>query len=53
MAHGLDAKRLAQQIKQIDSLNAKIRGITLLKSCEVDILENGSLEPARRLMASV
>jgi DNA polymerase (family X) len=44
MAHGLDAKRLAQQIKQIDSLNAKLRGMTLLKSCEVDILENGSLD---------
>jgi len=44
MAHGLDAKRLAQQIKQIDRLNAKPRGITLLKSCEVDILESGSLD---------
>jgi DNA polymerase (family 10) len=44
MAHGLDAKRLAQQIKQIDGLNAKLRDITLLKSCEVDILEDGSLD---------
>ena len=44
MAHGLNAKRLAQQIKQIDSLNAKLRGITLLKSCEVDILKDWSLD---------
>jgi DNA polymerase (family X) len=44
MARGLDAKRLAEQIKQIDNLNAKLRGITLLKACEVDILENGSLD---------
>jgi DNA polymerase (family 10) len=44
MARGLDAKRLAEQIKQIDNLNAKLRGITLLKACEVDILENGLLD---------
>jgi DNA polymerase (family 10) len=44
MAHGLDAKRLAEQIRQIDRLNAKLEGIRLLKSCEVDILENGSLD---------
>lgn len=44
MAHGLDAKRLAEQIEQIDHLNAKVRGFTLLKSCEVDILDNGSLD---------
>jgi DNA polymerase (family X) len=44
MAHGLDAKRLREQIRQIDRLNRKLNGITLLKSCEVDILENGSLD---------
>jgi len=44
MAHGLDAGRLRQQMKRIDLLNATLRGITLLKSCEVDILEDGSLD---------
>ncbi len=44
MAHGLDAKRLAQSIKEIDKLNAKLKGITLLKSIECDILADGSLD---------
>jgi DNA polymerase (family 10) len=44
MAHGLDAKRLARSIKEIDKLNAKLKGITLLKSIECDILADGSLD---------
>ena len=44
MAHGLDAQRLAQAIKEIDKLNAKLKGITLLKSIECDILVDGSLD---------
>jgi DNA polymerase (family 10) len=44
MAHGLDAVRLAKQIDEIDRLNAELRGITLLKGIEVDILEDGSLD---------
>jgi DNA polymerase (family 10) len=44
MAHGLDSKRLAKQIKEIDGLNGKLKGITLLKSIEVDILKDGSLD---------
>lgn len=44
MAHGLDAKRLREQIHRIDRLNATLRGVTILKSCEVDILEDGSLD---------
>lgn len=43
-AHGLDTLRLAQQCDEIDQLNAELRGITLLKSIEVDILEDGSLD---------
>lgn len=41
---GLDAKRLARQIEQIDRLNEKLDDIVLLKSIEVDILEDGSLD---------
>jgi DNA polymerase (family 10) len=44
MVHGLDAKRLRQQMRRIDKLNEKLKGIRLLKSCEVDILEDGSLD---------
>jgi DNA polymerase (family 10) len=44
MAHGLDSKRLAEQIKEIDRLNGKLKGIVLLKSIEVDILKDGSLD---------
>jgi DNA polymerase (family 10) len=44
VANGLDADRLAAQIDAIDELNAEIEGITVLKSIEVDILEDGSLD---------
>ena len=41
MAHGLDARRLAAQMKRIDRLNDRRHGPTLLKGCEVDILAVG------------
>ena len=41
--HFLDSERLLKQIDQIDALNARLRGITLLKGVEVEILEDGSL----------
>ncbi|WP_106475624.1 DNA polymerase/3'-5' exonuclease PolX [Phytohalomonas tamaricis] len=44
VANGLDIKRLRQQMEEIDALNAELTGITLLKSSEVDILEDGSLD---------
>jgi DNA polymerase (family 10) len=44
MAHGLDPKRLARQIDEIDKLNEELSGITVLKPIEVDILEDGSLD---------
>src|SRR6056297_744412 len=44
VANGLDAERLAEQIDEIDALNDEMRGITVLKSVEVDILEDGSLD---------
>ncbi len=43
ITHGLDAKRLARQMTEIDRLNARIEGLTILKSAEVDILPDGSL----------
>jgi DNA polymerase (family 10) len=44
MAKGLDAERLAEQIKRIDGLNRKLKGIVILKGIEVDILKDGSLD---------
>lgn len=44
VAHGLDKKRLLEQIRAIDRLNDKSDGLVLLKSIEVDILEDGSLD---------
>jgi len=44
MAKGLDAKRLGEQIAEVDKLNEKWQDFRILKSCEVDILEDGSLD---------
>jgi len=45
VAHGLDEKRLAEQIESIERLNEKLDGrIELLKAIEVDILEDGRLD---------
>ena len=44
IAHGLDRRRLLQQVRAIDKLNAKLQGIVVLKSAEVDILDDGSLD---------
>jgi len=44
IAHGLDERRLAAQIAEIEDLNAKLRGIRILKSIEVDILPDGKLD---------
>jgi DNA polymerase (family 10) len=44
IAHGLDRRRLMQQVRAIDKLNARLRGVEVLKSAEVDILDDGSLD---------
>jgi DNA polymerase (family 10) len=44
MAGGLDADALRRQWEEIDSLNRRIKGIRILKSIEVDILEAGGLD---------
>jgi DNA polymerase (family 10) len=53
MAKGLDAKRLAQQIEEIERLNEKINDIRVLKSCEVDILKDGSLDLEDEILAEL
>ena len=44
VANGLDEKRLGKLIREIDKLNASLKGFRLLKSVEVDILKDGSLD---------
>jgi len=44
MVGGLDERRLQAQIEDIDRLNAKLKGIRLLKGIEAEILEDGSLD---------
>jgi DNA polymerase (family 10) len=51
MALGLDSKRLREQWKAVDAWNATSRGFTLLKSIELDILENGKLDLPDEVLA--
>jgi DNA polymerase (family X) len=44
VAHGLDAKRLAAELDDIDRVNDQLADLRLLKSCEVDILVDGKLD---------
>ncbi len=44
IANGLDEKRLARQGKEIDRLNKTLRGFTVLKGTECDILKDGTLD---------
>jgi DNA polymerase (family 10) len=53
IAHGLDAKQLAHQIEQIDRLNEKNVGIRILKSAEVEILEDGSLDLPNEILKAL
>ena len=51
MALGFDAKRLREQWRTIDERNATSRGFTILKSIELDILENGKLDLPDHVLA--
>jgi DNA polymerase (family 10) len=44
MAHGLDPARVLRQIREIDRLNERLKGFTILKGIEVDILKDGRLD---------
>ncbi len=44
VARGLTPERLLKQMDEIDRLNERLEGITLLKGIEVDILEDGRLD---------
>ncbi len=44
MVHGLDERKLIKQMEEIDRLNERLDGITILKGAEVNILEDGSVD---------
>jgi DNA polymerase (family 10) len=44
MTHGLDPARLTRQSREIDRVNARLQGLTILKGIEVDILKDGTLD---------
>ncbi|MBD3415318.1 MAG: DNA polymerase/3'-5' exonuclease PolX [Candidatus Aminicenantes bacterium] len=50
VANGMDAKRLRKQMEKIDQLQDKSKKIKILKSMEVDILEDGSLDLADEVL---
>ena len=51
MALGLDATRLREQWARIDELNATLRGFTVLKAIELDILDDGALDLPEDVLA--
>lgn len=52
MARGLDAERLLAQWKEIDALNAKLKGqLKILKGIECDILEDGPMDLEDSILA--
>ncbi len=53
VAHGLNEKRLLQQMEAIDRLNARLSGIRLLKGIEVDIMEDGELDLPETVLAQL
>jgi len=44
VANGMNPKRLREQMEEIDELQDKFKDIRILKSIEVDILDDGSLD---------
>jgi len=52
MTHGLDEKRILQQMAEIDRVNKKFGGkIKILKGSECDILKDGALDLPDRVLA--
>ncbi len=51
MVNGLTADRVRKQWAEIDELNQRLKGITVLKGIEVDILERGGLDLPDNVLA--
>ena len=53
IAGGLDPPKLLKQMEEIDLLNEELKGLTLLKGIEVEILEDGHLDLADNVLAKL
>lgn len=53
VANGLDADGVKKQIEKIDKMNEKYDGIQILKSMEVDILKDGSLDLPEEILSKL
>jgi len=53
MTGGSDEKKLLRQIGVIDKLDKKIKGITILKGAEVNIMKDGSLDIADSVLSKL
>jgi putative hydrolase len=51
VAHGLDRRRLLDQLDEVERLNAELAPFRILTGTEVDILEDGSLDQDEDLLA--
>lgn len=50
VAHGMDDKKFVKHFEEIDKLNDGLDGIRLLKSAEIDILKDGSLDLSNKTL---
>jgi DNA polymerase (family 10) len=53
IAGGLDPPKLLKQMEEVDRLNEELKGITILKGIEVEILEDGGLDLADNVLAKL
>ena len=51
VAHGMNDKQFAKHLADIDRANDKLEGIRLLKSAEIDILKDGSLDLSNKTLS--
>ena len=51
VARGLKPEQVREQVREIDAINKKLKGFTVLKATEVDILEDGSLDLPDEVLA--
>ncbi|MBU0686307.1 MAG: DNA polymerase/3'-5' exonuclease PolX [Candidatus Margulisbacteria bacterium] len=50
VAGGLTEKEMLKHFEEIDKINSKIKGITILKGAEVDILPDGTLDYSNEVL---
>jgi DNA polymerase (family 10) len=53
IAHGLDVRRLREQVAEIKALNERLNGIRVLTGTEVDIRSDGSLDLPHEILTEL